>query len=53
MDERKFYNNIITWDNLLKKGYFDFQEYNNPYNIDGAYGKTDIIYPNYFNRKLQ
>lgn len=51
MDERKFYNNIITWDNLLKKGYFDFQEYNNPYNIDGAYGKTDIIYPNYFNLK--
>lgn len=51
MDETKFYENVITWENLLKKGYFDFQEYNNPYNIDSTYGKTDVIYPNYFNLK--
>lgn len=49
VNERDFYNHIISWENLLKKGYFDFQEYNNPYTLDRRYGRTDLIYPNYFN----
>ncbi|MGQ5708283.1 RNA-directed DNA polymerase [Lactobacillus sp. PSON] len=53
IDEEAFYNNIISWKNLIIKGYFDFQEFNNQ-NIDtedNDYGKTDVIYPNYFNLK--
>lgn len=46
-----FYSKLISWQNLLRKGYFDFQEFNNSYSYDDAYGKTDVIYPNYFNLK--
>ncbi|GFZ26166.1 RNA-directed DNA polymerase [Lactobacillus corticis] len=51
IDEKEFYNNIITWTNLLKMGYFDFQEFNHVYKYDDSYGKTDVIYPGYFNLK--
>lgn len=51
VDEKEFYNQIISWHTLLKKGYFDFQEFNNTYSFDDTYGKTDVIYPNYFNLK--
>lgn len=51
VNEKDFYDQIISWRTLLKKGYFDFQEFNNTYHYDDTYGKTDVIYPNYFNLK--
>lgn len=51
-DLSEFYReNIISWNNLISKGYFDGVQ--NRSSRDGVfeldYGKTDVIYTKYFN----